>query len=70
MTNLRFDPELIAYTCSPRHVQSVLEDLLEILKVAKELQDEVLSLNPNCPEIGLGKLANLQSIANRMNIAE
>lgn len=27
-----FDPELIATTCSPRHIQSVLEDCKEVMK--------------------------------------
>jgi hypothetical protein len=45
MTTLRLNPELIAYNCSPRHVQSVIEDLLEKLKVAKELQDQVIEEN-------------------------
>lgn len=27
-----FDPEVIATTCSPRHIQSVLEDCKEVMK--------------------------------------
>ena len=27
-----FDPELIATTCSPRHIQSVLEDCKEVMQ--------------------------------------
>lgn len=63
---LQIDPEAIAYTCSPRHIQSVIENLLEEIKVAEDLQEEVLSLNPDCLQIGAGKMQNLQSLARRL----
>ncbi len=62
----KIDPNLIAFTCSPVHIQSVIEDLLEELRLAEELQNEVLSLNPNCLEIGEGKIRNLQDLAKRL----
>lgn len=64
--SLKMNPEAIAYTCSPRHVQSVLEDLLEEIEAAVQLRDEVLSLNPNCLEIGAGKMNRLQELAKRL----
>ena len=63
---LMMNPERIAYECTPRHIQSVIESLLEEIKAAEDLQDEVLSLNPNCSEIGAGKMQNLQSLARRL----
>jgi hypothetical protein len=65
---LCIDAEQIAYTCSPRHIQSVIEDLLEEIKVAEQLQSEVLSLNPEYLEIGAGKMQKLQDIARRLKI--
>lgn len=57
------DPKLIATTASPKHIQSVIEDLVEVIKQQNTLAELVLRLNPNCNEIGAGMLANLQSIA-------
>lgn len=59
--------KLIATTCSPRHIQSVIEDMSEQLKIAAELRQQVLSLNPDCATIGAGKLAQLQSLAKQLN---
>lgn len=63
---LKIDPKAIAYTCSPLHIQSVIERLLQEIKAAEDLQEEVLSLNPDCLEIGAGKMQNLQSLARRL----
>lgn len=59
----KIDPELIASKCSPRHIQSVLEDLQKKLVLAEQLASEVISLNPKVNEIGAGKKANMQHIA-------
>lgn len=42
-----FDPELIATTCSPRHIQSVLEDCKEVMKECQFWIDK--GLNSNIP---------------------
>lgn len=55
----RIDPKLISQECSPRHIQTVLEDLIEIAKAGSDLAYSVSLLNPNCNEIGSGRLMNL-----------
>ena len=59
----KINPEMIATTCSPRHIQSIIEDLLQMIKRQDELANEVLNLNPLVDTIGAGKLANLQELA-------
>ena len=50
---------------SPRHIQSVLEDLIVVCLQGQALADKVLRLNPKS-EIGAGMLANLQEIAGKI----
>ena len=57
------NPELISQTYSPRHIQSVIEDLLQVIKRQDKLAHEVLSPNPLSCTIGAGRLANLQELA-------
>lgn len=59
-------PKSISETCSPRHIQNVIEDLLEIIKKQNKLAQEVIDLNPKCNEIGAGKLANMQELAKEI----
>jgi len=67
ITNLsKVNAEYISKTCSSRHIQSVIEDLLEVIQKQKELADEVMRLNPECLEIGAGKMANLQELAREI----
>lgn len=61
------DGAKIVGTCSARHVQSVIEDMQVQLKIAAELRQQVLSLNPNCATIGAGKMAQLQYLAKQLN---
>jgi len=64
ITNLsKVNAEYISTTCSPQRIQSVIEDLLQVIKKQKELADEVMRLNPECLEIGAGKMANLRILA-------
>jgi len=60
----KIKPFLIVNECSPRHIQSVIEDLLEIAMAGEKLASSVSSLNPKCTEIGEGRLANLIDDAN------
>lgn len=61
----KLDPKVIS-ECSPRHIQSVIEDLLKVIKAQEALAVEVLTLNPLSTEIGQGKMLNLQSLANKV----
>ena len=58
----KLDPKSIS-NASPRHIQSVLEDLIVVCLEGQILADKVLRLNPKVGEIGDGMLANLQEIA-------
>ena len=58
----KLDPKSIS-NASPRHIQSVLEDLIVVCLEGQILADKVLRLNPKSEEIGAGMLANLQEIA-------
>ena len=61
---------------SPRHIQSVLEDLIVVCLQGQILADKVLRLSPKSEEIGTrtqprcgrsaGMLANLQEIAGKI----
>ena len=51
---LEADAGIIATICSPKHTQSVIEDMQQQLLIAKQLKREVLSLNPDCATIGAG----------------
>ena len=63
MNPKKLDARHIATTCSPRHIQSVIEDLVEIIKQQEELAAKVMQLNPKSNQIGAGMLANLQELA-------
>ena len=59
------DPKSIP-NASPRHIQSVLEDLIVVCLQGQALADEVLRINPKSKEIGAGMFANLQEIAGKI----
>lgn len=61
----QIDPKLVS-NASPRHIQSVLEDLITVCLQGQSLADKVLRLNPKSEEIGAGMLANLQEIAKQV----
>ena len=61
----KLDPKSIS-NASPRHIQSVLEDLIVVCLEGQLLADKVLRLNPKVGEIGEGMLANLQEIAGKI----
>lgn len=61
----QIDPKLVS-NASPRHIQSVLEDLIAVCLQGQSLADKVLRLNPKSEEIGAGMLANLQEIAKQV----
>ena len=47
----KLDPKAIS-NASPRHIQSVLEDLIVVCLQGQALADKVLRLNPKSEEIG------------------
>lgn len=47
----KLDPKAIS-NASPRHIQSVLEDLIVVCLQGQTLADKVLRLNPKSEEIG------------------
>lgn len=59
----KIDPELIATSLSQKHIQSIIEDLISIIKLQNELADEVLMFNPKSGKIEGEMLVNLQNIA-------
>ena len=61
----RLDPKAIS-NASPRHIQSVIEDLIVVCLQGQALADKVLRLNPKSEEIGAGMLANLQDITGKI----
>ena len=61
----KLDPKAIS-NASPRHIQSVLEDLIVVCLQGQLLADKVLRLNPKVGEIGEGMLANLQEVAGKV----
>lgn len=60
----KVNAKTIVAECSPRHIQSVIEDLLQIAIESEKLASSVASLNPNVNEIGSGRLATLIDDAN------
>lgn len=66
----KLNPEYIANDCSKRHIQSVIEDMKELLLIAEDLSSEIDRLNSNNVneegnvEIGSGKLMQLKDLAH------
>ena len=61
----KLDPTSIS-NASPRHIQSIIEDLIVVCLQGQTLADKVLKLNPKSEKIGAGMLANLQEIAGKI----
>lgn len=63
---LKLDTDIIAGTCSHVHIRNVLDDVIgDLIKMHiayNALAKEVLSLNPNCNQIGAGKILNMQEL--------
>ena len=58
----KIDAKFISSQCSPRHIQSVIEDLVQIIKRQEELAHKVLQL-PDWKNIDTGILDNLRELA-------
>lgn len=59
----KIDPELIATLLSQKHIQSIIEDLISLIKLQNELADELLMFNPKSGKIEGEMLVNLQNLA-------
>lgn len=60
----KINPKMIATECSPKHIQSVIEDLLELAIEGHRLATSISKLNPQCNEIGEGRLRTMIDDAN------
>lgn len=52
----KLNPAIISQESSPRHIQSVLEDLIEIAEAGQTLANSTVTLNPYAGEIGEGRV--------------
>lgn len=67
MRNLsKLNPNFISVHGSQDYIKSVIEDLLAIIKEQDRLAQEVLTFNPDCLEIGAGKMNNLRELAKEI----
>lgn len=62
----KINPKLIVEMTSERHCQTVIEDLLTIIKLQKAIVDEVDTLNVHCNSIGSGKMARMKELVERL----
>ena len=60
----KLDPKAIS-NASPRHIQSVLEDLIVVCLQGQALADKVLRLNPKSEEIGARTQPRPRAIGQR-----
>ena len=60
----KLDPKAIS-NASPRHIQSVLEDLIVVCLQGQTLADKVLRLNPKSEEIGARTQPRPRAIGQR-----
>lgn len=59
ITLSKINPAIISQEASPRHIQSVLEDLIEIAMAGQALAASTITLNPYAGEIGEGKARDI-----------
>lgn len=65
----KLDAHKIATQCSPVHIENVILDLVELLKLAERLTKEVDTLNVHSNEIGSGKMANMKALCEQFVVA-
>lgn len=56
----------IARHGSFEYISAVLQDLVDTITDQRQLAVEVLKLNPECTQIGAGRLANLIDLAKQI----
>ena len=59
----KVDPQMVALHGNYDYIKAGVQDLLDIIEKQNKLAQEVMILNPDCREIGEGKLKNLQELA-------
>ena len=59
----KVDPQMVALHGNYDYIKAVVQDLLDIIEKQNKLAQEVMTLNPDCREIGEGELRNLQELA-------
>jgi hypothetical protein len=62
----KIKPQVIANECSKQHIINVMQNQIELLKIAKELAEQVDSLNEKSGEIGEGKCLTMKSLASTL----
>ena len=62
----KVDPQMVALHGDYDYIKAVVQDLLNIVNKQDKLAQEVMTLNPDCREIGEGKLKNLQELAKEV----
>ena len=62
----KVDPQMVALHGNYDYIKAVVQDLLDIIEKQNKLAQEVMILNPDCREIGEGKLRNLQELAGEI----
>lgn len=55
----KLNPATISQESSPRHIQSVLEDLIEITKAGQTLANSTVKLDPYACKIGEGRVKDI-----------
>jgi cell division protein ZapA (FtsZ GTPase activity inhibitor) len=62
----KIKPKVIANECSKQHTINVMQNQIDLLKIAKELAEQVDSLNEKSGEIGEGKCLTMKSLASTL----
>jgi len=62
----KIKPQVIANECSKQHIINVMQIQIDLLKIAKELSEQVDSLNEKSGEIGEGKCLTMKSLASTL----
>jgi len=62
----KVDPQMVALHGNYDYIKAVVQDLLNIVNKQDKLAQEVMTLNPDCREIGEGKLKTLQESAKEV----
>lgn len=57
----------ISEECSPVHIENVIKDLVEALKLSEQIMNQVLTINPKAGEIGEGFANNLIAKATELS---
>ena len=62
----KVDPHMVALHGNYDYIKVLVQDLLDVIKQQDRLAQEVLTLNPECLEIGAGKLNNLIELSKEI----